>query len=198
MKYSLLAICFLFVAHAQAGMYSWTDASGKKHYSDQPPPTIVKQASKRNTNASRHGALSYALNQAVRKNPVTIYTSSTCAPCQEARIYLKARGIPFAEKTVESAEDFNYLRRRSGDNRLPFLEVGRQKEIGFDEPKWEMVLKHAQYPDDNQLPASYRYPPKQSAAPYAATGAPAKKSIAKPNSSTRLPVEGNAPKDFRF
>lgn len=26
-----------FAAHAQAGLYKWTDAQGKVHYSDQPP-----------------------------------------------------------------------------------------------------------------------------------------------------------------
>lgn len=36
----LLALMCCFAAAAQAGVYKWTDANGKVHYSDQPPPTV--------------------------------------------------------------------------------------------------------------------------------------------------------------
>jgi hypothetical protein len=41
----VLAACLLPAIPAGAQMYKWTDAAGKVHYSDQPPPQGAKQES---------------------------------------------------------------------------------------------------------------------------------------------------------
>jgi len=41
-RYLPLALA-LFILPAWAGLYKWTDENGKVHYSDQPPPSDVKQ-----------------------------------------------------------------------------------------------------------------------------------------------------------
>lgn len=42
-------------------------------------------------------ALPYEVAEAARKNPVTLYTSSNCSPCDTGRTMLTSRGVPFRE-----------------------------------------------------------------------------------------------------
>jgi hypothetical protein len=44
-SFIVLAACLLPALPAGAQMYKWTDADGKVHYSDQPPPDSAKQSS---------------------------------------------------------------------------------------------------------------------------------------------------------
>lgn len=90
--------------------------------------------------------------------PVTLYSSSNCAPCDSARQLLQARGIPFTEYTVGSAEDIEALQKLSGQNSLPFATIGRQHLLGYAESEWTQYLDAAGYPKTSQLPPGYRRP----------------------------------------
>ena len=79
----------LFALTAQAQLYRWTDENGKVHYTDTQPPANAKNVEKKGS-ARAGGAeaeaaqRSYALQQAVKNLPVTIYTSKDCGdPCKE-------------------------------------------------------------------------------------------------------------------
>ena len=75
-------------------------------------------------------ALPAELRQLASKYPVTLYTSSSCAPCNSGRDLLNGRGIPYAEKTVSTADDSDALQRISGGSSLPFLTIGSQQIMG--------------------------------------------------------------------
>ena len=76
------------------------------------------------------------MNAPPRFDPVTLYTSSDCAPCNSGRSLLNARGIPYSEKLINTAEDGEALKRLSGDMTLPFLTIGAQQIKGYFDAEW--------------------------------------------------------------
>lgn len=123
--------------------------------------------------------LPFELRQVVGKYPVTLYTSSNCAPCDSGRSLLAARGVPFSEKTINSAQDAAALQKLSSSNSLPFLTIGAQHVAGFSASEWTQYLNAAGYPESSRLPANYRAPlaaplvtPEKPATPEASTTAP--------------------------
>ncbi|WP_025917254.1 glutaredoxin family protein [Herminiimonas sp. CN] len=188
---------------AQAQLYKWVDAGGKITYSDLPPPKTALQLDTLKPSGASTAALPYALAEASKNHPVTLFTGLQCAPCAEAREFLKNRGIPFAEKSVTGNDDIAKLRQVSGDTQLPVLLVGRNKQLGFESGAWNTALSAAGYPTDNQLPANFRFVPAEPAAPKAPTRAerPAISDHHTAPAATpaqRLPASGNAPPGFRF
>ncbi|ATQ75499.1 hypothetical protein CR152_13945 [Massilia violaceinigra] len=147
-------------------MYKWVDASGKVTFSDQPPPANTKPVEiKAGVGGAASVPLPYALAQAVRSQPVVLYTRSKCDFCDQARTFLKERGIPFAEKTVQTQSDEAKLKEAGSDGRLPFIKIGRAKSTGFEAGAWNTMLTEASYPEKKILPATYQYPKPTSAAP---------------------------------
>jgi glutaredoxin len=103
-------------------------------------------------------ALPFELRQVVGKYPVTLYTSSNCAPCDSGRKLLLGRGVPFSEKTINSAQDAEAFQKLSGNNSLPFLSIGSQQVAGFSASEWTDYLSAAGYPERSRLPPTYRAP----------------------------------------
>ncbi|MGV3656173.1 MAG: glutaredoxin family protein, partial [Noviherbaspirillum sp.] len=168
----LLATC----ANAQAELFKWVGPDGKVTYSDAPPPATahtVKTTPVPATPATTGAGLPYELAEAVKANPVILYASPDCAPCDLGRALLAARGIPYAEKTVSSNEDIARLREAGGDDRLPLLLVGKERQPGFSESAWAAALSAAGYPKTSRLPAHFRNPAPEPAAPRRAASAPA-------------------------
>lgn len=151
---------------ASAQMYKWVDANGKTHFTDKPPPASAKKSQmKAGSSASGGVQLPYALAQAARNFPVTLYTTSPCSGCDQGRVLLKARGIPFSEKTVNTTEDEQKLKEATGSNNLPALIVGNAKSSGYQAGAWNMMLNVALYPETKILPPGYQYPAAVAAAP---------------------------------
>lgn len=156
----------LLAASAGAQMYKWKDAKGVVHFSDQPPPDRGVNVEKKAIDSGASDAgLPYALAQAVRRNPVVLYTTRDCAFCDKGRALLNQRGVPFVEKTVTTAEDQKKLKEADGSGQLPLLMVGGAKHVGFEAGAWNEALTHAAYPVQRRLPASYRNPAAAPAAP---------------------------------
>jgi glutaredoxin len=159
------------IAQAQP-IYRAVGPDGKVTFSDKPP------ISASNVTATGAGGkpldigapvLPPALRQLVGKYPVTIYTSSSCAPCGTGRALLSGRGVPFTEKTVNTNDDAQALQRISGDTSLPFLTIGGQQIKGYSDAEWTQFLDAAGYPKTSALPANYRNP---AAAPLVAVQKP--------------------------
>lgn len=172
----LLPGLLLAFASASAQVYKWTDARGTVHYGDTPPP---QAASSQLTTPSRDGAgqgaaLPYELARAVKASPVTLYTTtqSACAGCDQGRLLLRARGVPYTEKTVNTDEDKELLRQVDARLELPLLVVGAHKLAGFQEAAWQAALTAAAYPRSAQLPSGYRNAAPEPAAPASAPGKP--------------------------
>ena len=207
MKYAksiLTLLLLLGTASAHAQLYKWVGPDGKVTYSDLPPPSSAKQVERKSlsANGSDTTGMPYELAQAVRNNPVVLYTTAKCTTCDSGRQLLAARGVPFSEKTVNSNDDIERLRKISGANQLPVIFVGRNKQTGFESGAWNTALTAAGYPETNQLPKSYQ-PSVESAAPAAKVATekqPTKNDApdARPLDAAPPRATGNAPSGFRF
>jgi len=142
-------------------IYRVVGPDGKITFSDKPP------ISASNVTATGTGGkpldiggpvLPAELRQVVSKYPVTLYTSSNCAPCGTGRTLLSGRGVPFTEKTVTTNDDAQALQRISGETSLPFLTIGGQQIKGYSDAEWTQFLDAAGYPKTSALPATYRNP----------------------------------------
>jgi glutaredoxin len=196
--------------NANAQLYKWVGPGGKVTYTDTPPPAAAKQVETRplTGGAVNPAGFPYELSQAVKAHPVTLYTTKNCAPCEDGRKLLSARGIPFAEKTVNSDEDVAQYKKLSGSGELPLLIVGRDLQRGFESSAWQTSLTSAGYPESSKLPRSYRNPAPEAAAPppkpvpaQALENPERREPVAAartPNAAEAPAPVGNAPPGFRF
>jgi glutaredoxin len=195
----------LGAAGAGAQMYKWTDARGVIHYSDQPPAgKDTKVETKAFGGGARQVELPYALAEAVRGNPVVLYTTAGCKACDAGRVLLKQRGIPFSEKTVKSSDDQQKLKEAGGDGQLPLLVIGSTTRIGFEAGAWHEALTSAAYPAQKILPANYQYPAAVPAAPARALAGDVVRDEVRDQESPAAarpkapPPPGETPPGFRF
>ena len=194
-------------AQAQT-VYRIVGADGRVTFSDKPPVSNDKvTATDRSGRTLDLGgaALPFELRQIASRYPVTLYTSANCAPCGSGRTLLGARGIPFAERTVNTPEDAEALGRISGENSLPFFTIGGQKIKGFSDTEWIQFLDAAGYPATSKLPSNYRSAPpaplvavqKPNPAAQADAGSDAAK-VPTPTPAARVDNNNSNPAGIRF
>ena len=185
---ALLMLLLLAAGAAGAQVYKWVDDKGVTHYSDQPPPPSTPARTKVEVKSFSGGSsladLPPELAEVVRNRPVTLYTTDQCEGCNQARAMLLARGVPFTEKTVTTAEDQAVLKKAGSNGQLPLLLVGRSKQIGYEQNSWEVLLSDAGYPTQKILPATYQNP-----APVAAAPPPAPDAAAQARAAARAAAE---------
>jgi glutaredoxin len=139
----------LLACSAAAQQYRWVDEKGRVQYSDVPPPASAKGVEKKNLKGSvvEASVLPFALSQAVKDAPVTLYTSPTCkAGCDMARDALNRRGVPFREVQVWDGPSNEELLKVSGADSVPTMVVGRTVQKGFEAGAFDRALDIAGYP----------------------------------------------------
>jgi glutaredoxin len=199
-RLAVSAIALLCLGTAGAQVYKWKDDKGVTHYSDQPPPSSTPARTRVEVKSFATGGaaveLPPELAEAVRNRPVTLYTMADCGGCSSGRAMLMARGIPFREKTVTTADDQAALKKAGSNGQLPLLLVGRSKLTGFEQGSWDGLLSDAGYPLEKRLPANYQYPVPVPAAPPPPPPAepPARTEI----DAVKPPPPVNAPPGFQF
>jgi glutaredoxin len=158
---AVFAIAALWSTASHAQVYRIVGPDGKVTFSDKPPVTEGASrvgAASSSTGGNTSAGLPYELRQVASKYPVTLYVGDNCGPCGAGRSMLTSRGIPFAEKTVNSNDDIQALQRLSGDTSLPFMTIGSQQLKGFSDSEWMQFLDAAGYPSSSTLPPSYHRP----------------------------------------
>ncbi len=146
---ALIAVSlFALATSAAAQLYRWTDDGGAVHYTDTPPPASAKNVQKKES--ARPAAAPqkpYALEQATKNFPVTVYTSKDCGdPCKKGLDFLKKRGVPYAEKVISTQEEIDQLTKLAGAPRVPVLTVGTVVQKDFEAQAWNEALDTAGYP----------------------------------------------------
>lgn len=180
-SFFLLAGLACAAASAQS-LYRWVDETGRVRYSDRPPPASAKGVESKALGTPRAPSSNepYQLQQARRANPVTLYTAPDCGEgCNEARNYLNARGVPFAEVSVTDSARLEDLKKVSGAASVPVLIVGKAIHKGFETGLYERALDAGGYPAKGLLP------PRRQAAPQPAPEAK--------DASAAAPAEPAAP-----
>jgi glutaredoxin len=145
-----VALTTAFEAPAQTSVYKWTDADGKVHFSDTPPPPSVKDVTEKRIRGGGGDSsqLPYATQMAMKSSPVTLYTAPQCgAPCEQGRSLLGDRGIPYTERDAQaSREDAEAVKKAIGALQVPVLMVGNDALKGYDPGAWNGALDGAGYP----------------------------------------------------
>ena len=161
---------------------------GKVTFSDRAPEDKKAQSTVLSTasgGAASNPALPSELRQIASRFPVTLYTGESCSPCQQARQLLIQRGVPFTERSVNTNDDLDALRRLSGESALPFGTIGRQQLKGFSDAEWTQYLDAAGYPAQSRLPRGYTQP---AATPLAPAKAPAASAPDAPQEAASAPT----------
>lgn len=158
----VLSVVALLVALPAQAQYKVVGPDGKVTYTDRPPATSTAKVTSLSSRGIPTGptdpALPLDLREPAAKYPVTLYTvTGACEPCQSARQLLRQRGVPYAEKQVQSPEDSEALERLSGGRDAPTLAIGTQMMRGLAPEVWGSYLDAAGYPRESRLPAGYQY-----------------------------------------
>ncbi|MBE7368444.1 glutaredoxin family protein [Ramlibacter pallidus] len=159
---AVMGCATLWAAAANAQVFRVVGPDGKVTFTDRPPPDANAKPAPTvalpGGGGSATAALPLDLRTATGRFPVTLYTSSDCAPCGSARTFLQGRGVPFTERTVTSNEDIQALQRLAGQATVPFATIGGQHVRGFSDAEWGQYLDAAGYPKVSKLPANWRNP----------------------------------------
>ena len=164
-----LVVLAAFCSTAALAQYKYIAPDGRVVYSDMPPPPAAKTLQKPEAgpaSAGTSGGLPYALQQAVKNFPITLYTTKDCDSCNRGRSMLGKRGIPFTEKTVGNADDFKVFKDTTGASQVPVMTLGSNKQVGFEEGAWNGALNAAGYPAASLLPTGFKNPAAAPAAPF--------------------------------
>ena len=132
-----------------AQVYQWVDAEGKVHFTDQPPPPTAKSVQKRKVAAGASGddGLPYAVREAARNFPVTLYVNDCGETCTRARALLTGRGVPFVERDPREPTEEEALKKLTGGIvEIPILKIGNTILRGFAENQWHSELDIVGYP----------------------------------------------------
>jgi glutaredoxin len=177
-------------------LYRWTDATGRVHVTDTPPPPSAKQVQTKSaagaaaTTADTAG-LPYAVQLAAKNFPVTLYTAPDCEPCGTARSLLNARGVPFREVLVAGEAQQQELQKAVGALAVPSMTVGGSVQKGFEEGAYHGLLDIAGYPKTGEAPPRSQAEPKPApAAPAAPATAVTEEAQAKPDEAAEAPSSG--------
>ena len=144
----------LGTAQAQQKLYHWVDEKGAAHVTDTPPPLGARKVEQKTYGGgAAAGQAPYALAEAQKSFPVTLYTAPSCKePCAQARAALNKRGVPFDEVQVWNAETNAQLNKVSASNEVPVLTVGQSVQKGFEQGAFDSLLDSAGYPRAGILP----------------------------------------------
>ena len=157
-----LSVAFgsLLVATAACAQYKIVGPDGKVTYTDRPPTAQARPepgAAAPGAGPAANGQLPYETRQAMSRFPVNLYAAKTCAPCDQARAWLKARNVPFTEFSVDTDGDVRALQARFNDSTVPVITVGGQSLRGFNQSELESTINAAGYPQQARL-FGYRWP----------------------------------------
>lgn len=201
-----LAALSLLASSPAWALYKVVGPDGKVSYTDVPPANAnasqVKSVAVGSGASALSAGLPFELAKVVRQYPVTFYAFKGCNICEQGRQYLKQRGVPFQEKSVDTQADMKLYEALNGGRQMPLLVIGRQHVKGYDSQEWSSYLDAAGYPTASQVPAGYAWPAASPLAPAQAEPSDAKASEAKASTAPRRAAPskstGNAPPGFRF
>ena len=180
-------------------LYKVVCPDGKITYTDRAPTDRPVQSLKANGSVVSTEGLPYELQRIVSRYPVTLYASTSCPACDTGRQLLKARGVPFVEKSVVTAEDVKALAKLESTDQLPVVRIGQKQILGFNQTDWSGYLDAAGYPAKSALPLNYRWPEASPLAPpETKQAAPDTAPAAPRNNDGAAAPNASAPSGFRF
>ena len=165
-----LLVAVAMAVPAAAELYKWTDADGTVHYTDTPPPANAKKSERKTLrDKPPTPAVPYALQQAMKNFPVTLYSYACGDACSRAEALLAKRGVPHAARDpmLDRQVREEMKKMTDGEEVAPVLVIGRRTLKGFNETVWNQALDSVGYPSSVAGPvpavATPRKPPAEEA-----------------------------------
>ncbi|MBI3898813.1 MAG: glutaredoxin family protein [Gammaproteobacteria bacterium] len=155
----LAALILAPTAYAQK-LYKWVDKNGNVSYHDQLPPSDSDYRVEEKLIAGQ--SKPPIKSDASEKFPVVLYVAPKCESCNNARTYLKQRGVPFTEKNVEGDRKLqDEMIKQTGGLSVPTVTVGEKVMRGYMESLLEGELDQAGYPKAETKPEESAQTPAQ-------------------------------------
>jgi glutaredoxin len=128
-------------------VYKWTDADGRIHYSDSPPPDRKAAQVEIKVNSISGPAVVSTVKGGppAAKERVRIYTTTSCGYCKKAKAQLVARRVAFDEIDVEASDSARREFASLGGRGVPVILVGSQRMDGYNAGRLEAMLQSAGY-----------------------------------------------------
>jgi hypothetical protein len=129
-----------------AQLYRWVDDKGNVEWRDTPPPASAKHVEQRKItgNTIETSTVPFAVQQATKSHPVTLWTFDCGEPCSKAAVHLTRRGIPHVVRN--SQKEPEALQKATGGLEVPVLLVGSKQLKGYLDSDWDAALDAAGYP----------------------------------------------------
>ena len=81
------------------------------------------------------------MNKAKKQPRVILFSTPTCTYCKKAKKYMRTRQVRFKEVDVsKDAAAARDMKRRSGQQGVPVIDIGGKVIVGFDRPKIDKLL----------------------------------------------------------
>jgi len=134
-------------------LYKWVDEYGNVTYQDTPPPNSVEYEEQDfadpATEPAPGGGVGQQLNDAIERNPVTLYSIPQCDACDLVRLFLENHSVPFAEKDIQgNLSSQQELQSVSGQLTVPTILVGSDVVDGYSRSGIRKALTDNGYPMD--------------------------------------------------
>src|SRR5688572_17169459 len=135
--YTAVAMMLAAGPLSAAQLYRWVDEKGNVEWRDTPPPANAKKVEQRTlpSNTIDTSSVPFALKQAMKTHPVTLWTFDCGEPCDKASSHLTKRGIPYT--TRHASKESDAMRKSVGSNESPALTVGSTVLKGYSESAWD-------------------------------------------------------------
>lgn len=150
MRLISFAVLMALALPAPGAMYKWVDTQGRVQYSDIPPPPGAKKVEEHKVIRNTIGTAGtpFAVQDAAKRNPVTLWMHDCGDLCNRAREYLARRGVPHTVRNPSRVDEQEAWKQASrGDNNVPLLIIGTGRAIkGFQESEWSEALDAVGYP----------------------------------------------------
>jgi hypothetical protein len=147
---TLLLVLLALPVHS--AMYKWIDPQGVTHYSDVLPPSGARKIEEPRIapNTIEVDRASFAVQDAAKRNPVTLWLHDCGELCARARDYLAKRGVPHPlRNAAREGEQDAWKKANGGVNNIPLLVIGNVRTLmGFNEDQWSAALDAAGYPQN--------------------------------------------------
>lgn len=144
------------------------DAGGEKFFSETCPPGSERVGERRLPGKSQRSDAAGA-TQPPSPQPVVLYTTGNCDPCEVVRSALQRRGVAFAEKDVSSDPTLQAeLKSLAGSITVPTIAIGKDVLTGYNQAALDLALARGGY----AVPTATSAPAAEGEAPAAGQAAP--------------------------
>jgi glutaredoxin len=122
----------MFTNLAVAEVYTWKDEAGHVHFSDK--PMMNQKAEKINIKTNKNKADNSKEKTASAKplKQVTMYSTSWCGYCKQAREYFQTNNIPYTDYDIEKNATAKRMYDAFGGSGVPVIFVNDERLNGFN------------------------------------------------------------------